>query len=455
MAFFFAKRWSFTLSLDALTDVHVGSGRLVFVESDGNSRQVLEQAKDVNGKAYIPSTAFKGASRDTGRGAGHDIDTLFGKACVNAPSSRAGRLVFFGATLKEHGAALDMPKFNPQSGTYIRPQHARDRDTRTVKPKYLYHAENIPRGTHFTLEAMFFDHDGAADGLKELVMPLLDRMAADDGFSVGANKTTLGQMRLADTEVSFACDKITRKEKNDHGRTCITVGAKKTVRVIPIKPTSPAQRMLNINCPGPLLIADPERGEAAAALTPDRKKVISEMRFAKGQPSGWERALRQSLRSLAGYLEATLDENSSDRIDDPFLSYKSFNLLCSTQRLFGVEGFRGLLSLHVYEAENQDHGSFPGLELDVLTQGALEPAAFLINCPVGGRLKIALRIDKARYDCLLSRLDDAEAIRKGDAALVDRLNEYVATQGIQAGAKVTRGYGWFAPFDMALSLGEP
>jgi CRISPR/Cas system CSM-associated protein Csm3 (group 7 of RAMP superfamily) len=458
-SFFFAKRWSFSLTLQALTDVHIGTGRLKFVKSDGEDRQVLEQAKDVNKLAYIPPTAFKGAARDTGCGANQDIETLFGKACIDeddAALSRAGRLVFFGATLLNKGAAPDMPNFNSESGTYIRPQHARDRDTRTVLPEYLYHVENIPRGSTFTLEGVFFDDGpGEEDGLRDLVSPLLNRMAADGGFSVGANKTSLGKMRLTDEKVCFSCKEIIRTKEEVDGRTCFEVRTRETVCVLEVSATEAASTMVDITCTGPLLVADPARAKKAADSFPDRDEVICELRYKEEQPSGWERALRQSLRSLAGYLEATLDKNSATRIDDPFVAYTSFDVLCSTQRLFGVEGFRGLLSLHVFNAETQDRGLFPGLELDTLTQGALAHAAFVIDCPVNGALSISLSIDNARYKRLLAKSGDANKIFANDTALVDRLNQYVAAHGLQAGAKVTRGYGWFEPFKMALSLEVP
>ena len=453
MAFFFARRWRFSLTLEALTDVHIGTGQLEYVESDDERRQVMVQAKDVTGKAYIPSTAFKGAVRATGYDAGLDVDALFGNSGDNE-TSRAGRLVFFGAVLKQPGEMADMPECNMASGTYSRPQHARDRESRTVLPKYLYHVENIPRSTTFTLNGVFFD-DGIAgdDGIAEVVMPILNRMATMNGFSVGANKTMLGQMRLTDEGVNFCCEKVKRKESDVEGRTHIEVKTRKFQRVLPISPQPAAASVVErITCPGPFLVADPSRTGRAATTCPGRAEVISELRYKKGQPSGWERAIRQSLRSLSGYLEATLDKNSGNRIDDPFVAYTSFDSLCSTQRLFGVEGFRGLLSLHVLSTENKDRGCFPGLELDALTQGSLEHAAFVIGCPVGGELEIAFGIDKARYERLLEKLDDRTETMAHDVALVSRLNEYVTLHGLQAGAKVTRGYGWFVSFNMGIDL---
>ncbi len=464
----FSRRWRFSFNLEALTDIHVGTGAFSVMQDQDEERTRRVQAKSwhqesASLRAYIPATGLKGALR-----AGTDeesADLLFGTPAneneprkVDEPSGNGGALIFFGATLQYEAAAADMPHYDPVAGTFTRPMNARDPDTGTVSEKKLYATECIPRGTSFVASGLYLASKDLGDDetqIHKYVVPVLKRMAQSGGFVLGGDKTTMGRARLSSMCIQFQGTVLHSEIEIREGAAIRTVREKKNnLPPILLEQDGPAERTIEINSTGPVLIRDPSR-KSDSANGSARENVMTELRYESGDLAGWSKAIRQSLRSLCGYLEATMEYRETPVFDDPFAQYGAYQDLCATQRLFGVTGLSGLISVHVLKAGHDpaERGQYPGLGLDVLTNAVLDTATFFYDCPVGATIEAAIKYDATRAARRLGLVegDQAEAARESiaewDARVLGRLNDHVARLGLGAGGKTTCGFGWFDAFD--------
>lgn len=432
-------RFDWSLPLETLTELHVGSGESRAATRAEVQRGIIGEiatfVRDADGQPWIPGATLKGALRN-GR---FDTRTnaLFGMAhCETAPGRLppvlASAVTVFGA-FANSGTAVD---------PLTRPRTAVSAGTGASEANKLFTEEWVAAGTRFTARLRLElrrrqpstgnaddqeDDTAFADRAHDLRTRFeaeLLRFCGAEGVEIAADKSDgMGRVWLPvarrDGRLLIPC---TRKELGANGW---SAGTSVESAMDP-----PLPRVLlhdfALSCPGPYIAKGGVREEEIKDKA--RKTTIPERvgRQPRMHPSG----LSGALRNRADWMLAIArlrDPNCWPNVRCKTSSgTKELNIV---QQLFGDEGWRGSLNIHVVGKNCTGKEVFPFVMLDSVTQG-----------PVGDPL---FRIEA---DCGVTAILQIGAFRSLSSVEQDFLSSLVkevVDNGIFLGGGSSKGFGWF------------
>lgn len=418
----FDQRHDFTLTLRLLSDLHLG---------DGNSRDLTERiqdemvprsatiARDFENKPWLPGTSLKGALRAICE-PDHAV-AIFG-AAHDAVDAVGGKLILWGGVLDEASLpekdAIKLPDYNKAPFTYVGAHIAIDPATGSAEDGKLFFRDYVPAGARFVVRCCW---QGSFEDLARIVLPVLNRAAAQTGFPLGkATRAGFGRVRIEPTDIEICSKSLALEDGNPKI-------AAETARLTIVPESGSTLRDLTLRCEGPFLIVDPMRaGEGGADDHVDMRTFQRD----HSMPELLGTSLIGAMRGRAGWLQQV---KMNLEPDDRSAKYRGKgHKLTPVQRLFGINGWAKrvrLISIELIGCESASH-IYPGILLDDFTQGAVHGALYMIEAP--GDLTFRIRWDV-----------DERGLCEESYKLIEHLMADFAANGIKVGHKTGSGFGWF------------
>ncbi len=431
------EQLEFTLALDVLSPLHIGTGENDKLKdlrqgkdwntsSESQESDVALIARDNEGNPCIPSASLKGCLRNLVADKENSCQVLFGSIADHKNSDQdktgqAGALFLRLARFNENGLKLEknaLSLYDPEKHSFIRTRTRIDGNTGTAKDKALFNQEFVPQGFRFKLCVVF---DGSLKDAEKHLIPLLGRMAADTGFSVGKNsKQGSGRLRLIAGETT-----VTHR----------TLSSKKTLgwNIKPETPDNQIAENLLLTCEGPYISLDPTReGKKGDTEDSANKGVVDQDNKPILLPSTLIGALRARLSWLAQTTDAATEPDNPEHV---LPDGGSPDTLSPAQRLFGVTGWKSLVridKIHCTKAGVED--DITSVSLDPFTAGPLEGALFTTTVNIDVQFSVKLS---------LARRATFGADNEKDQACFDALLKDIKENGLMLGHGTTKGFGWF------------
>ncbi|EJW09406.1 Uncharacterized protein DUF324 [Rhodovulum sp. PH10] len=370
-------------------------------------------------------------------------------------------------------------RIRPDDGTFGRPATAIDRDTGAAADNKLFAQRAVAAGAGFDLHGRLLCTLGEGAAQRETVDAALDRLAVvlaplAAGIEIGkGTRHGYGRLRLAAvTSVAVRCFGPDGYGPADGDAAKSNAARDLQQRIEARRPaTSPrarpaTRRRLVLDAPGPFLILDPAAPEASAAPAEDADGAevhinVRGLAGADGTPVLWPSSLLGALRSRAAWLLEIDRLRRGDgcpfvpdrrkkgiRVDDRFLECVfddrrsilgpgDLEYLTPVERLFGVPGWRGLVTVERLACVDRGQPrSRTSLAIDRLTGGGKHGALFTVEAVEGCRFEVDLAIGDAREarSAALETLDDD---------FFAHLEADLLKNGLMLGHGAARGYGWF------------
>jgi len=432
--------------LKALSPLHVGSGEYaerggVEGKADGGGPPLVRLvARDLASMACIPGTTLKGLlSRlmidDEERKllAG---DIKAGRASDDGDQGRMGALQVRGATLAAAGRMDDLPyvhrldRGQVGDGIFIAARAAIDGDTGVASDAKLFFQEMVVPATLFRFEVLAAPR--RLDELREVCVRLERALAAlgrPEGVALGSGQADgFGRIKLEGpvTITARAIDTTTGE---------VSDGAP---RHVDLSPTPADARVIDVafRCDGPFLIADPSRGRQRLPDSDDAtasEPHLRPQRLEHDLPLVLGPSLSGALRSRAEWLAAVM-KIGTDKTRVKVVRGRDVPGH-PVDRLFGVTGFRGLLSVRSITMERAAPWNVMSVKIDRFSGAPIDNALFGTETFIGVRFTAALVVESRGKKASPS---------PDDRALLDQLLEDITDNGLQLGAGGNKGFGWFA-----------
>lgn len=464
-------RLTVTTDLEVLSPLHIGTGERVdcpglLSEEDratGNNEPgpgLAVVVTDHRGWPCIPGPSLKGALRAILRDSGTEAwKRLFGvdretSAKGSADGLGMGRLLVRTAFVTE-APSETLGQARPHRNLVARGAFAStrtriDRDSGGVQLRKLFHQEQVMPGLRFrVLLCLLEPNDAARDALaaclKTLGQP--DGHPLGKGRSSGAGRVRLALDTLSATRQTLDPETLGLKDTDE------TEALKARINAATAPSTNGTRRVLSLVADGPYLSRDPQRSGASTGRR-DRDDVTEQQREAQIQPLMREAdtpdmlgtSLKGVLRSRAAWLEALamMQAGQDGPSDDPDKIYRAASGdpardLTATERLFGVNGWRGLLRLETPQVRNPGRRRvIHSVSLDRHSMAPLHGALFETEAFVGPAFTVTLTLERR------PGIDDA--LHERDLEALDRLIDDLAgsdTPPLMVGHGTSKGYGWF------------
>lgn len=469
-------RLTVTADLEVCSPLHIGTGERIvcpdLVSEDDRAAGTNDPgpglavvATDHRGLPCIPGPSLKGALRSILRARDDSAwKRLFGvdretSARRPADGLGMGRLLVRTAILPDAPAGTlgaNWPHRNrvANGGTFANTRTRIDRDTGGVQPHKLFHQDLVMPGVRFRLSLCLLAPD---DGDRTALAACLATLANPAGYALGKGRTAgAGRVRLCSdtltaTRQTLDPETLALVEQDE------TDDLRERVKNSPPRPAGGARRVLLLTADGPYLSRDPERSESVRKQ--DRSVLGEKERPAQIQPLSRDTttpellgsSLKGVLRARAAWLQALIHlregkgDGTADDLDNPD---KVFSLarnmtprenLTVTERLFGVNGWRGLLRLEPPRTDKPGRRrAIHAVSLDRHSMAPLHGALFKTDAFVAPAFTVILtlerrpEVDEDLYtadvkflDCLIADLTDPE------------------TPPLMVGHGTSKGYGWF------------
>ncbi|MCB9944568.1 MAG: hypothetical protein H6851_13245 [Geminicoccaceae bacterium] len=444
----FGERLEIGLKLKLLSDLHIGSGHFSQKEQLGDPKDdgIPEFSEIVRDSADCPvltSTGLKGALRQATRLELEEVEDLLGKSGNEPGDSNIARLWIgmFRVDENSDGQSFELAKEGCLvDHGYIRTGNAINRKTGSVDDKKLYNQEWIEADPEFGGRlTLFWEGKDAAerDALIVQVASLLAPLWSPDGLAIGADRRH-GAGRLVFEAMSctaYAIDvstlSLVPKPSPDVERRIAEIASK------PCSSDDTTHRAkLRLICDGPFISIRAKVPEGE-----DNREVTKPLRR-NGRPHLWPSSFLGSLRSAASWFAELEQMRSVESEEDDVLpcddmgktvvNSSELSKLTSTERLFGVSGWRGLIRVDRLEPVGTSGTvCLKSVSIDRFTGGAMDQRLFTEEVFENVTFELDLSLDPAR-----SKDSDATAFRK----LVNQL-----TDGhiLELGHGGSKGFGWF------------
>ncbi len=439
--------------------MHIGSGRIgksQALRQDGQNDmpEVDLTSLDAKGCPIIPGSSLKGCLRAAMLG--HvDHGDFFGPEAGNKVL-HSGLVVFWTAksapdTLENASAgqpfaAAELKDESNQSistdpektGTYIDVRTAIDRGTGTVDEQKLFRRQMVAPGVEFLVRIGISLRKG---------LPVAEQACADvldvlrGGISLGSeNNMDQGKARLiADTVTVTLDDPVTNQNK--------TLDPQNQV---PAKAVSSVQQLaqFELACDTLFIVNDAsaksKRRAAKEAEVSDKDRPPSlEALHGFGEEADVPRlpgsTLKGKLRSAAVWY-ARWHLNNQDHRDNPSLVYSAgdLNKLSRIERLFGIAGWRGLLSIQDIEfVSHKEWKVVSSVKMDRFSGAPYDNGLFSVKASVAPVFRVKLGLSKRQID---GRSDETAKL---DSEFFEGFVHYLQSEGITLGMGGNRGLGWF------------
>lgn len=479
--------------LTVLTPLHVGSGDFapiagIYGKEGSNIRpEVATVATDALGRPYLPATSIKGMLRGLAEEVfpQADIDRLFGalkSGVASAGDDGRGRkqplmgaVQCRGASLTRSSDAREVMPFvatSPRAaeiavvddraeravapGCFIAARTSIDPDAGTAKDTGLNFREMVAPNSSFDfrihVECFGLGAEARAETEARNLAKILRLVASKHGRPLGGGRADGdGRVRLEPDTVEVIALALDRNGK------FVSKPASelwKTAKAAEAKATYEAHRkVIRLVCHGPFLIVDAStKAKRETPVDGQRRKAVHlrPQRSAPDIPLVLGSSLSGALRARAQWLEALMYEAGELKRKsfvagiDPDSSRPIIRTaadaeanLAPVERLFGVTGFRGLLTIEDLEVTGVDgRTELTSVKLDRFSGAPIDGALFTTEAFVGVRLSFALRLAPRRSDTGTVTIADAEL-------LFERLMKDLGENDLQLGAGASKGFGWF------------
>lgn len=457
--------YDITAELEVVTPLHVGSGRTRRVarvkgkQDENNAPRVAAIQLDHAGLPYLPASTQKGILLDLARrryGAGERLEALFGQVKDDG-TGRIGAVLFRGSSMdaKRAPSTADLPYAQDAglaydagglpAGVFVAGRTRIDRASGTVDDGKLFFQEMVAPGAVFPLRLVLTARRARDEGRDLLadLLGLLDGLIAEPATFGKGSGQALGALRVVAGSLSVRKTTLTPD---------LTLTTSDVTDVVPSPATDSAgavfEERLELVCEGPFMVIDSSRTRKKKKQTNDprdREPQLKAARIRERLPLLMGPGLKGPLRARAAWLESLaahraqtgtptpVNPKTVDNPDSVLHAAGEIEQLTPVERLFGVTGFRGLLSivdLQVTEAEPWDVTS---VKLDRFSGGPIDNALFTSATFVGTRVAVTLRL-AARGTTRPS---------EADIALAKRLVADIRANGLMLGHGGNKGFGWF------------
>ncbi|MCB2188748.1 MAG: hypothetical protein KQJ78_20200 [Deltaproteobacteria bacterium] len=459
-----------TGQLETLSPLHVGTGdftplqdlfenkspRLNYLKEDKQALNALVATvvRDHRDKPCLPATALKGclraACQDAGK-TGEELKLLFGEALDAEEKGVMAKALFRLATLDglEHyqpPADCPLPLFRPEAGTYIQPRIRVDQNSGTALDKFLFFQEMVPPGARFGLRVVY---QGTWEECREKLLPALALLSRPEGISLGKGLTQgNGRLRLAP-------DSLEAQVIGFDPLSCTQTQTPKTAACLP-SPEPPSEALavdLRLACEGPFLILDPSRPGADSPDQEDAANTLSPVLQKDGRPDLPPSSLLGALRArLAWLCQLTTPEDG----DDPARVLRQGQdpgTLTTTERLFGVTGWRGLVRVAGLDVEDGGEACrVPGVALDRFTAEPLQGALFFTHAQAGVKYRVRLALDSRCFGGTDPKAAQifGKGLDKDETAFCALIADLTTDDAVlMLGHGTNQGFGWFRVEEVA------
>ncbi|MFH1035291.1 MAG: RAMP superfamily CRISPR-associated protein [Pseudomonadota bacterium] len=456
--------------LEALSPLHIGTGEFERLDSMRTGKDVPQAileapdsadklkslvskvVRDFEGLPCIPGTTLKGCLQAACREVGFSTEerqAIFGEitqhkgkeASAEEETGRMGAVRFLLARMDKQSipAESDLPFYVADEASYILTRVATDRDSGTAEDKKLFNQELVPQGTRFGLRLHF---TGSMDAFQERVKPLLDLMAGTAGIPLGKGQgLSQGRVRLLEQElliqhIWFDAQAFSQETEN------LTIDLQPNDA-----PGARLTRKLRLTCKGPYLIHDPCRAGKKKTAEPSTQTLQS----GPGQPLLLPSSLLGVLRSRMAWAQAQQMEQpcqDCDEIDNRFRrpDWKKPDKLTTTERLFGVTGWRKLLE--VAEVKLVDGGQecdLTSVALDRFSAAPIDNALFTTRAYRGVEFLVTLALALRRFRMPEGKeaLSFGRGNQEDEEAFHALIDQVCQEEVLMLGHGVNKGFGWF------------
>lgn len=482
----FGPRWEITLAMHLEGTLHIGSGeappdpKMADAKAD-KPPEVSQVQRDKDGKAIIPATSLKGALRAHAPLSGAERDALLGeRGEAEEGKGRVARL-WFGHAVAADASNQHFRGMTKDGGLrrqgFVKTAVRIDRKSGASEDKYLFNEEWIGEGICFRATATLFLDRADVKMLQDWLARLLAPLASPPGLLIGSHRRHgAGRLRLDDVAITRrtidpATLDLTSLADPDLAKTILAAANG-------IGPRAEHETFqLRLRCDGPFIsVRDkseedaegPQQGPRAAAAaddqrSDDKREKTWPLRQPDKKPRLWPSSLLGALRARAAWL-AELQRLRGYPLGHDFAPGRDAKKplderdrvvrrkdevagLSSVERLFGVAGWRGLISItRLAAADDCPIATLPmtSVSIDRFTGGARDQRLFTAETFLKPRFDCELRLE-ARAKHLID-VKQQEADRKLFDLLLDDISQNA--KGLELGHGAAKGFGWF---DVAVS----
>jgi CRISPR/Cas system CSM-associated protein Csm3 (group 7 of RAMP superfamily) len=298
----------------------------------------------------------------------------------------------------------------------------------------LFHQEMVAPGAVFPLRLLLEakGDPAVAKGLAGDLVQVLDRLTSPDGEYIGKGQADgFGRVRLNPENVT-----VFRK-------TLQKTGVFDSANEKPLwkdRTKAPPRGHVDkwsfdLICPGPFAVLDSSRAARRTERNQEnnnREPQLHAQRLAERLPLLLGTSLSGALRSRARWLGALQGIDDGERtLSDPAKARD----LTPVQRLFGVTGYRGRLSVEALTVDSATPWNVSSVKIDRFSGGPIDNALFTTATFIGTRIRFTLSLS--------TRGDNGP--NDPDLVLAKKLADDVATNGLMLGHGGNKGFGWFTP----------
>lgn len=439
------------MDLTAVEPIQVGTGDFITLERPDGHSDLAQVARNVDGKPCLPGSALKGALRALASISDEPlatVDRLFGPEEIRDPEdARAGLLSCWTAHASACGSSEGAPYAQLHGeGVFVDARTAISPAKGTAEEHKLFHRQNVVPETRFLLR---FGLSLGDFNVTQLMQRLLASLAAD-GLLLGGGRSRGSGLCRGDPQslrvIAHGFDTAGAPTEED-----LSVAWRGAVASASTLVQAPARNCdILLCCDGLFLSLDssrlPRRGqqEALRALREPGKPDSARL------PAT---SLKGALRAKAVWLERLADPTSRDNRDlilsegavsdsdlsRPHAVCGRIEELSTSELLFGVSGWRGMLSVRDVRNESQSGWrTVRSVKLDRFSGEPIRGALFSVEAALAPRFAARLTIEgRAGWNS-----PGGEVLQRC-LALFDRLCQHLQQQGLMLGHGVNRGYGWF------------
>jgi len=413
------------------------------------------------------------------------------------PKGRMGRLLIHGGEQIKAGDASAYPysdqrcmedKITPTEqsplcgeGVFIASQAAIDPALGVAADHKLYHSEMVAPGAQFQLKLVLAhrgkgdDGNDADDKSKkkkeedqlafDALMRILARLTHKDGVPCGSGQAEgAGRLKLDKKTLTITYQVVEQNDGSLTDKEDIRFSKERFDEAVEAAEKDAANTKLEdalffasiLTCEGPFLVVDsshiPKKDD------PSIPQLIAQRAGESGAPLMLPTGLAGVLRARSRWLEARMKlraDNKNDKMKseaeskserkkenaDPIFprkgeeEAKAFyqNTMTATERLFGINGFRGLLEITAFKITGGEEVPFTSVKLDSFSGAPIDNALFTTRAFVGAKLSFALRLKgRGKYQP-----------NDEDTALFKSLKNDIEINGLMLGHGSAKGFGWF------------
>lgn len=427
-------RIEFRAILTNSAPLHIGSGGTIESDAreDGEAAQIGDLMRAANGAPFIPGSSLKGVLRR----AAADAQTLMGGA--NPEDLRktiAGQMMIGSAFLIDPTPYQDTRGVSQNRLETKRTRVAIDGATGVAEKARLFSRLHVDPGAEFGLRIAV--PAALAEDETQALSQIL--AALSDGVALGKS-TRHGEGKVRIKPGSLNATTVGPKGSVD----CSTDWAS---RVKNVESTNDMQLIrLRLKSDAPFLISDPEN--APPKGDKDTAQVVGLKDKRENGPVLTGSTLLGALREKSAWVErmkspsATTEKWDSHKNREEYADYMQFGSpseLTYTQRLFGITGWRGLLSVRDIALKNKPAlKPVTSVRIDRFSAAPVDNALFTTEAWLAPEYEIALALEDRAYDARL-RARDEEFLKDLICWLTDDV-----WGGLDLGFGKSRGFGHFS-----------